>query len=133
MTENKLLKDFKEYLLIKKFSNKKGKTSQVSISGKKGQFIYFYPWSKVEPGNVEFFNNVESFLEQMKIWKVNITPSQEAVIRGSGVNYCSCIPNSPSVLVRHTFNDLKESIGKYVPGSSNTKKKIMKYAYGYGI
>ena len=102
-TRGKLLEDF--------FTYSKSKMSNRVIS-----YIYFYPWSKVEAGNVTYYNSIDKFLADVSNWGLEISPYQLQELYTNKLNYCSCIPNSPSVLVRHTFNDLKESIGKYVPG-----------------
>ncbi|MBR6517619.1 MAG: hypothetical protein IKT40_12380 [Bacilli bacterium] len=74
--------------------------------------IYFYEWSTLENKSKVFYS-LKSFKDFCTESNVNMLPQHEDIITSKYYVYCTCIPGSNVLMVRTTYNELKEALEKH--------------------
>lgn len=74
--------------------------------------IYFYEWSDLNNKSIRF-DSLKEFTKFCIENKIRICDYHETMIKESYYVYCTCIPGSPALMVRKTFNELKTALAAY--------------------
>ena len=86
--------------------------SQSSFNKPTTHTIYFYEWSNVN-GTSIVFNSIETFKKFCSEHGIRFQDHHEMAIKDNYYVYGTCIPGTPTLMIRNHYKDLKDSLEVY--------------------
>jgi hypothetical protein len=89
-----------------------GYTPPSQVNYNKSTTIYFYEWSNLSNKSI-VFNNVSTFKSFCSQHGVRFLEYHETTIKENNYVYATCIPGTPTLMIRNTYKELSEALEAY--------------------